>query len=435
MNTTDLIQSFIQAALEAADPRMRLNAHLPVISADLQSSDRVWIVGAGKASLEMALESYELLGDRIHGGAVACIPSRLEALSQEHGKHYPFQLLPAAHPLPDERNILAAEAIAKVARQAEGNDLILALLSGGGSAHLTYPAEGLNLEDLQQVTQSLMKAGAPIEELNAVRKHLERLKGGRMLQLAYPARVHVFVLSDVIGDPLDVIASGPFAPDTTTYQQAQQILKQYGVGQPIRVLEYLESGARGEKPETLHPGNPLVDRAQHTILGSNRLAVEAVEKAAKAQGAKVDLIEWGVQGEARQVGQRLGKLAQSLQAKSDPGTRVAILGGETTVTVRGNGKGGRNQEMALAASLEIEGLTGIEVVCFSTDGIDGPTDAAGAWVNGDTCRRARVMGMEPREYLDRNDSYTFFSRLGNLILTGPTGTNVNDLAIITSEKS
>jgi hydroxypyruvate reductase len=425
------LDSLIAAALRAADPGARLQAHLPLIAHQVEQARRCWVVGAGKASLEMALKLHEWLGARIAGGAVAVVPERLPLVDAPTRRALPFQLYPAAHPLPDERNLRAAESVAEVAAQARAGDLVLGLISGGGSAQLTLPAAGLTLADLQNVTQALLKAGAPIQALNAVRKHCERLKGGGLLRLIAPARAHAFILSDVIGDPLDVIASGPVSPDATTYADALNVLARYGapdISGPVR--RHLEAGAGGERPETLKPGDELLALASHTIIGSNVLAVEAVRAAAESQGIAVLHVETGVQGEARQVGERLGALARWLAGQSGAWPRCAILGGETTVTVRGEGRGGRNQELALAAALAVEGWPHVAIAAFSTDGVDGPTPAAGACVTGETCQRARSLGRDPLAYLNRNDSHTFFAHLGSLIITGPTGTNVNDLTLL-----
>ncbi|MBM4423478.1 MAG: DUF4147 domain-containing protein [Chloroflexi bacterium] len=419
------IETLIAAALRAADPAERLAAHWPRIAARIERARRCWVAGAGKAALEMSLKVNELLGERIAAGAVAAVPERLQTLDSAIRDSLPFQLYPAAHPLPDERNLLAARAIADVAARADDGDALIVLLSGGGSAHLTLPANGLALADLQRVTGSLMKAGAPIEALNTVRKHCERLKGGGLLRLAAPARVFAFVLSDVIGDPLDVIASGPATPDPTRYADALDVLTRYGVEADGPVRRHLEAGARGERPETLKPDDPLYALADHTLIGSNALAVEAVKREAERLGFAVAHLETGVRGEAREAGARLGEWA--VQHASTP--QCAIFGGETTVTVTGPGRGGRNQEMALAAAIAIEGLPNLAIAAFATDGIDGPTDAAGAIATGDTCGRARAMNHDPADYLNHNDSHTFFAELGDSIRTGPTGTNVNDIAL------
>ncbi len=416
------ISALIAAALEAADPARALARHWP---AGLAGSGPCYVIGAGKASLEMALQ-LESLCD-LAGGAVAVVPERLARLDHEPAG---FQVFPAAHPLPDERNLRAAHAIAETARQTGPDATLIALISGGGSAHLTLPAEGLTLEDLRAVSGALMRAGAPIGELNTVRKHCEQLKGGGLARLACPARVEAFILSDVMGDPLDVIASGPLAPDPTTYADALDVLARYGLMEAVpAVTAHLQAGLRGERPETVKPGDAVLERVTSRIIGSNRLALDAVERRAVEMGWYVAGREDNVGGEARDAGRRLAETARRL-ADSPQRPCLYLIGGETTVTVRGHGKGGRNQEIALAAALALDGLEGVAVAAFGTDGIDGPTDAAGAVVTGQTCARARALGLDPQACLDDNDSYTFFDRAGGLLRLGPTGTNVNDLALV-----
>ncbi len=419
------VRRFVDAALQAADPARALAAHWPPgLAAD---GGPLYLVGAGKASLEMAARFVELCGGGLADGAVAVVPERLERLERAPGR---FRAYPAAHPLPDERNVRAALAIADVARGASRGGALVALISGGGSAHLTLPADGLSLADLQTITGALLRAGAAIPELNAVRKHCEKLKGGELARLAHPAPVHAFVLSDVIGDPLDVIASGPFAPDSTTYADALDVLRRFGLLDAAPALTaHLEAGARGERPENAKPGDPLFESVSHTIVGSNRLALEAVGEQARGAGWLVLGVEEGISGEAREQGARLAGIAHSLpQEAARPACYLA--GGETTVTVRGNGVGGRNLELALAAAIALDGLERVALAAFATDGVDGPTDAAGAIVTGETAARARSLGLEPGSFLADNDSYTFFEKVGGLIQTGPTGTNVNDIALV-----
>lgn len=413
------IDALIRAALDAADPKKALAAHWP---AEL-SQRSCTVVGAGKASLEMADQLAVLCGDSLLGGAVAVVPERLELGSADGSRSY--AVYPAAHPLPDDRNIRAAQAIAEAASNLGEGDTLIGLISGGGSAHLTLPADGLTLDDLRQIAKVLMEAGAPIQDLNAVRKHCEQLKGGGLARLGYPAAIHSFILSDVLGDPLDVIASGPTAPDPTTYADALAVLDRFGMRDAVpAVSAHLEAGAEGKLPETLKPGDPVFERVEHTIIGSNLMAVEAVESAAQSMGWEVGTVESGVEGEAGQVGQRLAALARERQSRR----ACHLFGGETTVTVRGNGKGGRNTEMALAAAIALDGVPDVAVFTLATDGIDGPTDSAGAIVTGETCARARELGLDPQAYLEDNDSYSFFDRVGGLIKLGATGTNVNDVA-------
>ncbi len=419
------LHAVVRAALDAADPARALAVNWPYALS--QTTGPCYVVGAGKAALEMALKFDELFTGNLAGGAVAVIPERLAALDRRPTR---FTLYPAAHPLPDERNLKAARAIAEVAALASKGDTLIALFSGGGSAHLTLPAEGLTLDDLRRITEALLRSGAPIQALNAVRKHCERLKGGKLAQLAHPARVWAFILSDVIGDQLNTIASGPTASDPTTFADALAVLDRYGVRDEVpAVTRHLEAGARGQRGETLKPHDPAFAVVSNMLIGSNRRALNATRGALKAMGLPVVGYEFNVEGEARIVGLNLGMVAHSLIDRPDRPC-CWLIGGETTVTVHGKGSGGRNQEIALAAAIAIAGLPGIAIAAFSTDGIDGPTDAAGAIVTGETCARAEQMGLDPVRYLAENDSYSFFKQVGGLIQTGPTGTNVNDIAVM-----
>jgi hydroxypyruvate reductase len=317
---------------------------------------------------------------------------------------------------------------------ATGRDLVLAVISGGGSALLTLPATGLTLADLQQTTDLLLRSGATIVELNAVRKHLSQVKGGGLARLAGEARVASLILSDVVGDPLDVIASGPTAADPTTFADAWTVLERYNLVArvPGAVRERLQAGVEGSLPDTPKPDAALLQRVHNVVVGSNRLAAEAAVLAASEVGLNTLLLSTFVEGEACQVARVAAALAKELATYDRPVSRPACLvwGGETTVTVRGLGKGGRNQELALAAAVAMAGLPGVLLVALGTDGTDGPTDAAGAVANGETMARARSLGLDPAAHLENNDAYPFFDALGDLVRTGPTGTNVNDLLLL-----
>jgi hydroxypyruvate reductase/glycerate 2-kinase len=311
--------------------------------------------------------------------------------------------------------------------------LIVTLISGGGSALLVAPQDGISLADKQRTTSLLLNAGADIGELNTVRKHLSRVKGGRLAEAAFPATVVSLILSDVIGDRLDVIASGPTAADPTTFGEALGILERYRLSEevPPPAMELLRRGNRGDSPETPKAGSPFLDRVENIIVGSNRQALEAAARAALELGFTVEILSAELSGEAREVGRQLAHQALTAARSKNGNAGLCLLsGGETTVTVRGQGKGGRNMELALAFAIEIEGQPGITLLSAGTDGTDGPTDAAGAIVDGKTVARAREKGLDPREYLDNNDSYTFFKTCGGLFITGATGTNVMDLQIV-----
>jgi hydroxypyruvate reductase len=413
-----------RAALSAVDPEAAIHRHVcrtgnELIVADrrydLNAYERVFVIGGGKAAVSMAAAVVDILGERLTRGTVVT--------KYEHARgwsHPAFQVIEAGHPVPDEDSVRGAQAVAELARRATERDLVICLISGGGSALLTRPAEGLTLDDFQRLTNMLLRSGATINELNAVRKHCSGIKGGNLARLAAPAQLVTLILSDVVGDPLDVIASGPTVPDSTTVVEAQEVLDRYGIEDSVPLLE------------TPKPGDPIFERVQNVIVGSNRLAALAALEEARAAGFDALLLGTYIEGEAREVAQVAAALAKGMRADGDPLSPPACLvwGGETTVTIRGNGKGGRNQELALAAALALDGWPGVLVMALATDGTDGPTDAAGAVATGATMARARALGLNGRAALEANDSYRFFDALGDLIRTGPTGTNVNDLLFV-----
>lgn len=415
-------EAIFRAALEAVDPYRCVRSFLEGM--DLRS--RTFVVGMGKASVQMAKAAEDILGDRIEEGLVV-------TKYGHGGKLRRIEVLEAGHPVPDQAGTRAAEEILKVALRAGEGDILLCLISGGGSALTPLPSEGITLEEKRRTTELLLRCGARIEELNAVRKHLSRIKGGRLAEAANPARVVSLVLSDVVGDPLEVIASGPTVPDPTTFEDCISIARKYGIWEelPSSVRLRFEMGAKGILPETPKPGDPTFSSCENTIVGNNRTALEAARREAEVRGYKALLLTSFLQGEAREVGRALASVVKEVRKSGEPVEPPACLlsGGETTVTVRGKGKGGRNQELALAMVGELAGLEGVLVLSAGTDGTDGPTDAAGAFVDGETSKRARKLGLEPDDYLRENDSYNFFRALGDLFVTGPTGTNVMDLQI------
>lgn len=444
----DRILAVQQAALAAVEPGAavrrhvrREGSHLAVSgrSYDLACVERIWVVGGGKAATAMAAALQDLLGDRLTGGLIVTKYGHADP-QQDTG---PIVAVEAGHPIPDEAGVNGAGRMRSLLRQATQKDLVFAVLSGGGSALLTLPAPGLTLANLQSTTDLLLRSGATIVELNAVRKHLSQIKGGGLARMAAPAPVISLILSDVVGDPLDVIASGPTAPDPTTLADAWAVLERYDLARRVpqavreRLLPALgetglPEGAAGEPAETPKPGDSLFRQVQNLIIGSNRLAAEAAVAAARAGGLNALLLSTFVEGEARQVARVAAALAKEMVACDRPVPRPAcvVWGGETTVTVRGSGKGGRNQELALAAALAMEGLPHVLLVALGTDGTDGPTDAAGAVATGETIARARALGLDAEGCLENNDAYPFFAALDDLIRTGPTGTNVNDLLFV-----
>jgi glycerate-2-kinase len=341
----------------------------------------------------------------------------------------------AAHPVPDDRGVLATEKIIGLLEATDRRTLVVCLVSGGGSALLVAPQNGITLAQKQQITRLLLKAGADIRELNTVRKHISRIKGGRLAELARPAGVLSLILSDVIGDPLDVIASGPTSPDQTTFQDALEVIGRYGLTQniPEGALSILKRGAAGEIPETPKEGHPAFTRVENIIVGSSRTAIASARKEAVRRGYATTILSSTLQGEAAPAGKWLAREAIAARRKAagtPPGKICLISGGETTVTVSGRGLGGRNMELALAFAQAVKGAGGITLLSAGTDGTDGPTDAAGAFADAATLSKAADRGLVPDAFLQDNDSYHFFKALDGLFVTGPTGTNVMDLQIV-----
>ncbi|MBI5378677.1 MAG: glycerate kinase [Nitrospirae bacterium] len=431
-------RNLYQVALQAVDPEKRTRSLLQREGTvlriggdtyDLRSVRRLLLIGAGKAGVKMAHGAEATLGDRLTQGMVI-VPSPPPA---HRGGSPRLAFYPGGHPLPAEEGVVAARRMLELTRSAGEADLLLCLFSGGGSALLTLPVEGITLEEKRQVTRLLLEAGARIEELNAVRKHLSQVKGGQLGRAAFPARAIALILSDVVGDRPDVIASGPCYPDPTTYGEALEVIQRYPLRDriPPAVLQHLEAGLRGEIPETPKPGDPVLEQIPHQLIGNNALALEAAGREAAALGFTPCIVDRALQGEAREAGRAIaGVIRQVREGKGAVKPPAALLwGGETTVTVRGDGKGGRCQELALAAAEGLAGLDGCVLLAAGTDGVDGPTDAAGAFVNGASLTRALAQGLDPETYLAQNNAYVFFDRLGDLLLAGPTGTNVMDLVI------
>ncbi len=394
---------------------------------DLREIAHIYVVGAGKASAAMAKAIEDLMMARITDGAVTVKYGYVADLRK-------IRLTEAGHPVPDENGVRGSERIVEVLRKATGEDLVIGLISGGGSALTPLPVEGISLADKQTVTRSLLNCGATIHEINSMRKHLSRIKGGGLARLAYPALVINLMLSDVIGDPIEVIASGPCVPDPSTFKDCQEIVEKYGLSDklPFPILEYIQQGVEGKVPETPKPGDPLFEKVQNTVIGSNIVAVKAAEKKAKQLGYHTRILSTFIEGETREVAKVHSAVAKEIHKTGNPVEPPAcvITGGETTVTIRGSGLGGRNQEFALASVSEISGLDHTVVLSGGTDGSDGPTDAAGAIADSTTWQRANKSGLDPKVYLDNNDSYHFFEGVDDLLITGPTNTNVMDVRII-----
>jgi hydroxypyruvate reductase len=385
---------------------------------------RVIVVGAGKASGTMA-EAAEAVLDGVPLEGLVAVKERRAPGPRR------IRVVESGHPIPDARGEAAADEILRLAGDAGPEDLVLCLISGGGSALTPSPVPGVTLAEKQAVTRLLLECGATISELNAVRKHLSRVKGGRLVRAAHPAPVVSLLLSDVIGDPLDVIASGPTAPDPTTYGDALSVLDRFGLRDrvPPTVRAHLEAGARGEVADTPKPGDPALAGVTNVVIGNNGLVVEAAVAEARRLGLAPCLLTRSLQGEAREVARAFAAILDEIARSGSPVGRPACLiaGGETTVTVRGRGTGGRCQEFALALAPELAAMRDVAALAAGTDGSDGPTDAAGAVVDPTTLARARGAGLDVWRALAENDSHPFFAALGDLVVTGPTGSNLMDV--------
>jgi glycerate-2-kinase len=429
MNTSDLRQAarlIWEAALNAANPATCIRNFFR--GREFKITGKLIVVGTGKASARMAQAVEEILGSHITDGLVVT----------KHGHSLPLQrirLIEAGHPIPDAEGVRGVQETSRMLRGLGPDDIVLCLISGGGSALWPAPPAGITLEEEQEVTQLLLRGGATILELNAVRKHLSNIKGGQLAKWAAPARVVSLIMSDVIGDPIDFIASGPTAPDTTSFSEALSIIQKYGVEEPEAVKKRFEEGARGKIPDTPKPGDPVFKHVENRIIANNRLLIDAA--VAKARELKFNTVVLGteVEGEAQDVGRFFSAIAREVRQSGNPASAPAcvLAAGETTVTVRGHGIGGRNQEMALAWAVAMASRQYAGAACFAsvaTDGTDGPTDAAGGLVDPLTCSRAVERGLIPLDYLRNNDSSKFLKATGDLIITGPTQTNLMDLQIL-----
>ncbi|HPD21779.1 MAG: glycerate kinase type-2 family protein [Desulfomonilia bacterium] len=398
---------------------------------DLRSYRDIMVLGIGKASSKMGMAMEEILGERISRGAVVTKYGHAEPLKS-------IQVMQAGHPIPDKNSVAGARALFDLASGADEKTLIINLVSGGGSALFSLPPEGISLKDKQAATKVLLESGADIGEINCIRKHLSQVKGGLFARAAFPARMINIILSDVVGDRLDTIASGIAVPDDTTYDQALDIVNRYHIRDrlPASVVDYLESGKKGEVPDTPKQGDPVFDRVLNILLGNNLAACIAARDHGVSLGYRAVLLTSTLTGEAREAAKFFAAIARDIRKGTADFARPALIlaGGETTVTIRGTGKGGRNQEMVLSFLNEFSGnQTGLEGIYFlsaGTDGTDGPTDAAGALIGPDLLHEAARLGLNPGAYLGNNDSYHFFEQAGGLFITGPTNTNVCDIQLM-----
>jgi glycerate 2-kinase len=441
MKRTELFDIY-QSAVKAADPYRAVTEHLSLTGDmlsvagaeyDFKCYRRVIVIGAGKGTAPMAQAVEDILNDRINEGIVI--------VKYGHSRHLrKIVQREAAHPLPDEAGLRATSEIRELLKKAGEETLIICLLSGGASSLLVAPADGITLNDKRLMTSLLLSAGADINELNAVRKHISAIKGGRLAEIAYPATIVTMILSDVIGDKLDVIASGPTVPDSSSFRDALDVVHKYSLEEkiPSEVFSLLHLGVSGVIPDTPKGGAVFFRQVRNIIVGSIRRSVEAARGRAAELGFEPQVLTLELQGEAHDAARALASKSIEIRSVMRPGDgpRCVLSGGETTVLVKGKGMGGRNQELALAFAIEIAGIPGITMLSAGTDGTDGPTDAAGAIVDGTTATKAKQRGMDPMEYLMNNDSYGFFRKFDELtgekahLMTGPTGTNVMDMQII-----
>jgi hydroxypyruvate reductase len=414
-------RAILMAALAAADPTAAVDKVLRARD-DLDRYERIFVVGAGKAGGTMARAVEGFLGPRITAGCV-------NVKDGDTAKTQSIELRPCGHPMPDERGLSGAKRIEAICNEAGENDLVICLLSGGASALTPYPAPPISLAEKQETTRLLLACGAGIHEINAVRKHISAIKGGQLARIASPAHVLSLILSDVVGDDLDVIGSGPTAPDASTFRTAFAVLEKYELRDrvPARVRERLRNGAT----ETPKPGDPVFETVENIIVGSNQKSLESAAREAKDRGYRTLILSSAIQGETQDVARMHAAIAWQIRVHGQPLRAPAciISGGETTVTMSNGscGKGGRNQEFALAMALDIAGLEDVLILSAGTDGSDGPTDAAGAMADGTTVARAHLSASEA---LSDHDAYPFFEDTGDLVITGATGTNVMDLHLI-----
>ena len=437
-NLRSQAKDILGAALKAVDPAAALKKSLRLEGntlwvgehpLELGNYKKIIAVGAGKAGAPMAAALEEVLGERLLAGRVVVkdghlLPTNIIKVSE------------ASHPVPDARGVQAGQEIADLlAENAGPKTLVFCLLSGGGSALLVAPAPGVSLADKQETTGQLLACGADIAETNAIRKHLSSLKGGGLARLAAPSQVVSLIISDVVGDRLDVIASGPTIPDHSTWTDCQEILTRYGIWDkvPSSVRGRIEEGLMGKLADTPKPGDESLKDVVNLIIAANRQTLDHAAQKAREIGYQTLILSSTIEGETKDIARMHAALAREIRATGHPLSPPCCLisGGETTVTLGQNpGKGGRNQEFALAAALDIEGMENVLMLSAGTDGTDGPTDAAGAQADGQTAARARALGLNPRDFLMRHDAYNFFQRLGDLIVTGPTRTNVMDIRLV-----
>ena len=417
----------LEEGLKAADPKSSVKEALRNLKDELNKARRIVVIGFGKASIKMAEGCEEELSDKIYDGAIIA-PKGIE-----DKKLKIIKVFEGTHPIPSEVNVESAKKLISVCSNLTSEDLVICLISGGGSSLLTFPANDISLEEKKLTTDVLLKSGADIREINTIRKHISKVKGGQLLNFLKPAKVVSLILSDVVGDPIEYIASGPTSPDSSTFKDALSIIKKYNLVNklPKSVVERIEKGVRGEILETPKPGDEIFNNVKNIIVSNNMKSLVAMEKKASSLGYNTIILTSYAQGESREVGKFLCAVIKHISSYDIPIKKPAcvILGGETTVTVKGNGKGGRNQELVLSIVLNCKDVKNFVFASIGSDGIDGYTDAAGAIADNFSLEDAVNSGLKPEEFLENNDSYNFFKQTRDLIFTGPTGTNVNDFTV------
>ncbi len=419
--------------VESVKPDRLINRYISIhsnslkineLTFDLSTINSIYVIGAGKASAAMANALEFILGSRITGGHIIT----------KYGHSLPLKFMDiteAGHPVPDENGTAGTDQVLKIVKKAGKDDLVICLISGGGSALLADVPDGCTLEDLSILTRSLLKAGADIIEINCIRKHLSKVKGGLLSRAAYPARLVSLILSDVIGDPPDAIASGPTAPDPTTFSDAISVIGKYKIEEdiPSRLYRVLQEGAGGKRQETLKESDEILRRTSNLIIGTNILALETAKAKAESFGYESQIVTNTLEGDVADVAEYIIEKAKSIKTGNNHQKYCLLFGGEPTVKVRGDGLGGRNQHLALIIADLIRELPGMTILSGATDGTDGPTDAAGAVVDCHTSENAKVRGLNMEEYINHFNSNSFFIQEGGLIKTGPTQTNVMDLMV------
>ncbi len=429
--------SIVRSSIKACDPLYAIRKSIKVrrgrlwvdhSSYDLKLIRRVFVIGAGKASARMAQAVEQILGDRISSGIIVTKKGHRLPLRRE------IDLVEGEHPLPDREGLKGARKIVRLLSRTTAEDLVFVLLSGGGSALLVSPVAGISLRDKIKLTDELLRCSADIKEINTIRKHISQVKGGRLAELAQPSPVLTLILSDVIGNRLDSIASGPTAPDRTTFSDCMRIIRKYKLRHkiPASIYSHLKKGVKGKTKETPKPRDPIFKKVKNVTIGSNRTALEAAERKARELGFNTYVLPRPVAGDTTRAAKRQVALIKRIADGRGPirSPACVISGGETTVKIKGQGKGGRNQEFALVVAMGIEGMRNVVLLSAGTDGTDGPTDAAGAICDGDTAKKAVKKGLDPKGHLADNDSYHFFEKLNDLVITGPTHTNVMDIHLI-----